>query len=253
MSNHRSSRGVIVALVAAFALLVAACSDDSDGDTSSDTTSDGTTETSADEGSSIEGELAGELMIDAGECDDAGVASGSYFRMIGVGGTIEDGPFIENADSTCSDTTFLLMEPGTDGGLVLGDFQPAPDPAFDDAGNGLADAILVPAPFFGVDFAFASAETDPQTGETVPAPSVTATDGELSGDMSAMGAFYGGELFNQGSPKPDGSMPGLTAGPEGTIDADTGEYVIEWTSQIVGGPFNEFTGVWHFEGTFAPA
>lgn len=69
----------------------------------------------------------------------------------------------------------------------------------------------------------------------------------------AVGAFYGGELFNQGSPKPDGSMPGLTAGPAGIIDPDTGAFVVEWTSPIFGGPFKEFTGVWPLEGTFAPA
>ena len=74
-----------------------------------------------------------------------------------------------------------------------------------------------------------------------------ATDGELSGDVSAMAAYFGGEVFNQGAPKPGGSEPG----PTGTIDADTGEFVLEWSSVIAGGAFDGFTGVWHFEGTFA--
>ena len=29
--------------------------------------------------------------------------------------------------------------------------------------------------------------------------------------------------------------------------------MLEWSSTIVGGPFNNFTGTWHFEGTFEPA
>ena len=36
----------------------------------------------------------------------------------------------------------------------------------------------------------------------------------------------------------------------GTYDAETGAFVLEWSSQIVGGPFNDSTGVWHLEGTF---
>jgi len=38
----------------------------------------------------------------------------------------------------------------------------------------------------------------------------------------------------------------------GTYDSKTKKFVLEWASQIVGGPFNDFTGVWHFEGTFEP-
>ena len=130
---------------------------------------------------------------------------------------------------------------------MSGDYQPAPDPAFDDAGNALASAIAEPVTFFGLAFGAATDESDAQSGEAVPAPLITATDGELSGDVSAMAAYYGGEVFNQGAPKPGGSEPG----PTGTIDPDTGEYVLEWSSLISGGAFDGFTGVWHFEGTFA--
>jgi hypothetical protein len=37
----------------------------------------------------------------------------------------------------------------------------------------------------------------------------------------------------------------------GTYNAKTGAYTIDWSSQIIGGPFDGFTGVWHLEGTFA--
>ena len=35
----------------------------------------------------------------------------------------------------------------------------------------------------------------------------------------------------------------------GTYNADTKAYTLDWTSQIVGGPFNNFSGHWHLEGT----
>ena len=46
--------------------------------------------------------------------------------------------------------------------------------------------------------------------------------------------------------------PGLTSPVTGTYNADTKAYTLEWTSQIVGGAFNNFSAAWHFEGTFEP-
>ena len=40
--------------------------------------------------------------------------------------------------------------------------------------------------------------------------------------------------------------------PRGTYDPKTKRYAIDWVSQIVGGPFNDFSGYWHFEGRFEP-
>lgn len=80
-----------------------------------------------------------------------------------------------------------------------------------------------------------------------------ADGGKLSGDVAAFDATWNKQAFNQGSPKPDGSRPGNTSPATGTYDAATGAYSLTWTSQIVGGPFNNFTGYWHLEGTFAPA
>jgi hypothetical protein len=48
-------------------------------------------------------------------------------------------------------------------------------------------------------------------------------------------------------------VPGLTAGPTGTYDSATKKFTLDWTSQIVGGPVNNFTGTWHLEGTFDKA
>ena len=188
---------------------------------------------------SFEGDLVGTFSIDDAVCDDAANVAGSYFRMLQPGGTLDAGPFIDNADSVCADTTLTGLTAGTDGGLITGDWQAAPDQAFDESGNGLVDSIFQPVPFFAVAFAGAA-----HPAEAVP--TLTATDGVLTGDLAAFTAYYGGSSFNQGAAKPDGSGEA----PVGTIDAETGAYVLDWTSQIVGGSFNDFVGVWHLEGTF---
>ncbi len=250
----------LFASVAVVALLAAACGSD-DGNSNTDSTTadtevteaetatpettaamaEDTTPETTEAASSVEGDLVGTFSIDDAVCDDAANVTGSYFRMLQPGGTLDAGPFIENADSACADTTFSGLTAGTDGGLITGDWQAAPDPAFDEANNALADAIFAPVTFFAVAFAGA---TDPAE----PVPTLTATDGVLTGDLSAFTAYYGGASFNQGAPKPDGSGDA----PMGTIDPDTGAYVLDWTSQIVGGSFNDFVGVWHLEGTYAP-
>jgi hypothetical protein len=256
MTNHLPKRRLFAALAAA-TLVLAACG--SDDDASSDTSA--TTEAAADETTApetteamteeteppateapttepaamFEGELVGTFSIDDAVCDAAEV-SGSYFRMLQP-----DGNYIPNADSTCADVTYSGLTAGTDGGLVTGAYQEAPDPAFDEAGNATADAIFAPVTFFAVAFAGA---TDPAEAM----PMLTATGGELTGDLSAFTAYYGGGSFNQGAPKPDGTGDA----PVGTIDPETGAYVLDWTSLISGGSFDGFTGVWHLEGTFTP-
>jgi hypothetical protein len=259
---------LLLGVLMAFALLAAACGDDDDASSADDATDATTdddattdedppvdeTEEPADETeepdeemdeptNAFEGELMGVFALDPGACADGVVSGGSYFRMLEPGGTIADGPYIANFDSPCGDTTYTLLTSGADGGLTPGSHQPPPDPAFDADGNGLSAVIMEPVSFFGVDFA---AATDP----TLDAVAITATDGALSGATTSFTAYYGGAPFNQGAPKPDGSNPGLTADPTGTIDSESGAFVLEWTSQIIGGAFNDFTGVWHFEGTF---
>jgi hypothetical protein len=252
MNNHLTKRRLFAALAAA-TLVLAACG--SDDDASSDTEA-ATEETAATEtteampeeteppateapttepAAGFEGELVGTFAIDDAVCDAADV-SGSYFRMLQP-----DGNYIPNADSACVDVTYSGLTAGTDGGLVTGAYQEAPDPAFDAAGNATAEAIFAPVTFFAVAFAGA-------TDSAEAMPMLTATDGVLTGDLSAFTAYYGGGSFNQGAPKPDGTGDA----PMGTIDPETGGYVLDWTSLISGGSFDGFTGVWHLEGTFTP-
>jgi hypothetical protein len=196
--------------------------------------------------------LVGTFRLAPGESGPGG-ATGSYFRMILPGGTVEQGPFFANPDSTAADKTYTLAQPGTDGGLVTGKYQSAPSPAFDAQGSSLSGRIIQPSPFTAINFGVSTNKTDPQTKESVPRPKITVKGGKLSGDLKAIDASWNNQNFNQGSPKPNGSKPGLTKPVHGTYDSKTRKFVLEWSSQIVGGPFNDFTGFWHFEGSFEPA
>ncbi len=248
MRATRSTTRALVAMSAALAFVGAACSDDDKATSTTPTaatttaTTGGTGTTAAPEttaAAAFEGELVGTFAITAGSCSAAASgANGSWFQMV-----MADGSVVANADSLCtSNPTYSLLDPGTDGGLITGAFQAAPDPAYDATGNGLAAAIAKPVKFFGVDFAAATASDGTQ-------PTLTANKGELTGDLSAFTAYYGGQAFNQGAPKPDGSG----SAPTGTIDPTTGAFVIEWSSLISGGAFDGFTGVWHLQGTFTPS
>lgn len=194
-------------------------------------------------------ELVGLFEIRKGVCGGIGVTSGSYFRMIQPGGNLQAGPFVENNDSPCAVKSYTPLTPGSDGGFATSGFQPHPDPAFDSV-NGLNAKITQPQSFFNVKFSTATNQVDPQTALNVVAPRITVSGGSLSGDIRSFAAGWNAQHFNQGSPKPDGSKPGNTSGPTGTYDAATKSFALDWSSHIVGGPFNNFTGRWHFEGTF---
>lgn len=195
--------------------------------------------------------LVGTFTVTAGSCGP-GQVSGSYFRMILQGGNA-NGPYLSNSDSTCSDQSYTPMAPGTDGGLQTGRYQPQPSPAFDGSGNALAKRIISPANFYGVGYSASTQPTDPQTDKAVPAPQITLSGTALSGSLQAVSVSWNNQYFNQGSPKPDGTYPGNTTPLTGTYDPATGAYTMQWTSQVVGGPFNGFSGLWHLTGRFVPA
>ncbi len=196
--------------------------------------------------------LVGTFRITAGECGGDGISNGSHFRMASPGGTPDNGPWVNNTSSPCEDNTYTPLSPGSAGGLSTQDYQPHPDPAFD-GGDALASLIIQPTGFNGTDFSVATSPIDPQTETQVPVPEITASGADLSGQITAWAAAWNNQHFNQGSPKPDGDQPGNTFGPTGTYDPESGAFTLEWASLIVGGPFNNFTGVWHLEGTFEAA
>jgi hypothetical protein len=196
--------------------------------------------------------LVGTFLISAGSCS-GGTASGTYLRMVLSGGTNAAGPYFSNSDSTCSDNTYTPLAPGSDGGLITGSYQPQPSPAFDSSGNALASEITAPVAFEGVKFSTATSPVDPQTGLHVPAPSIVATGTALSGNLQSFGVSWNNQEFNQGSPKPDGSSPGNTTPVTGVYNPTTGAYTLQWSSQVVGGPFNGFSAFWNLTGRFVAA
>lgn len=172
-------------------------------------------------------------------------ATGTYFRMILPGGTDR---FFQNTNSRAKDKTYTLLRPGTDRGLRLGGFQEPPTPAFGPRGFALAKRITRPESFVGIDFSLSTAATDGQTGVSVPAPRLFRTGRKVTGDIRAWTATWNNIYFNQGAPKPNGTLPGFTKPVSGTYDPRTKKIEISWRSLIVGGPFNGFTGFWHLEG-----
>ncbi|MGA2321860.1 MAG: hypothetical protein ABSG95_14185 [Solirubrobacteraceae bacterium] len=175
--------------------------------------------------------------------------SGSYFRMLLPGATDK---YFRNPNSKAQNKTYTLFVPGTEGGLRLASYQEPPSPAFASDGFALASSIVRPMRFAGIDFSISTAPTDAQSGQPDVAPSLNVVGDQVIGNLSAWTAEWNGIYFNQGSPKPGGSYPGLTRPVIGTYNSRTRAYQIIWYSLIVGGPFNGFTGYWHLQGTLKP-
>jgi hypothetical protein len=180
------------------------------------------------------------------------VASGTYFRMIYPNGTLRRGPFFANPDSKARDKTYTLLRAGIDGGLITGAFQDPPQPAFAPNGFALANRIVRPTPFTGIQFSLSTAATDAQSGRAVGPPVIRVNGKRLTGDLRGFTASWNNIWFNQGAPKPAGNLPGLTRRPSGLYSSRSRHFVITWVSQIVGGPFNDFAGYWHLQGVFRP-
>jgi hypothetical protein len=191
--------------------------------------------------------LVGVFKITAGSCSSAGVTSGSYFRMLTPAGAT----YVANTSSPCGDETYTPLSPGKNGGLSTKKYQPNPSPEFDSSGNALANKIMEPQSFENVNFSVSTNATDPQTGDATEIPTITVSKaGKLKGNLDAWSVGWNNQNFNQGAPKPSGAA-GTTTGPTGTYNSSTKTFVIQWSSEISGGPFNDFTGEWYLTGTFS--
>lgn len=230
-------------------------------------------------GGGADGDLVGLFRFTAG-AERNGELSGTWFRMLQPGGSVADGPYMANANSTADEGRVTLLEPGTSGGLRTGSYQSEPSPSFGAGGGSFADAIITPTKFFAVDFGISTNQRDPQTRTQLPPPKVTLADGKLTADLSSWAASWNGQEFNQGAPKPvrstDAAAPGaakagqawdwvagkwfdvppdakVTGAPATGTLGPGNRFVLTWTSYIEGGPFNGFTGIWHLEGVFEPS
>jgi hypothetical protein len=222
-------------------------------------------------------ELVGLFRLSPGTFN-GGQLGGTWFRMLQPDASVKSGPFMKNANSTADGGLATLLQPGTAGGFRTGRYQSQPTPAFDAGGNSLANAITVPTEFFGVKFSISTNKIDPQTKTSCAPPIVVLKNGKLTADLSSWAASWNKQNFNQGAPKPvrntGAKSPGQQQAQEawnfvskrflgsaskatvtgasatGTFNPKTGGFVLQWTSLIVGGPFNGFTGLWHLEGVY---
>lgn len=154
------------------------------------------------------------------------IATGSYFRMLEPNGSYFSNPY----STDTADPTDTPVTAGQDAGLETGKLQPAPNTAFDAKGNSLANLIITPTSFTGINFGLATVGT---------APTISVKHGKLSGQLTGLTAEWNNQTFAQGS-----------TGVTGTYNGKTHKYVLTWSSLISGGPFNGFTGDWHLQGKF---
>jgi hypothetical protein len=194
-------------------------------------------------------QLIGKFEVQAGSAPAGAAPTGSYFEMLQPSGSP-----LANLSSPAPNKNYTPLSAGSDGGLETYAYQPPPAPAFKSGktGGALASRIIAPVPFYGVDFSVVTDATDPQLGSQDQLPAITAQDGTLTGQLSAWVAQWNGQSFNQGTPKPDGSLPAPTTALTGTYNPTTRAFTLTWKSRIVGGPFNGFCGVWRLAGTFVP-
>lgn len=185
--------------------------------------------------------LVGTFKLQAGSAPSGQAPTGSYFEMLQSNGSP-----LENLSSPAPNKDYTPLSPGTDGGLSTSTYQPAPSGA-------LGTRVIQPVPFYVIDFSVETSPTDAQVGLPDPVPTIDANGDQLSGQITAWVAQWNGQFFNQGTPKPDGSVPSPTTRLAGSYDPATRAFTLDWKSLIVGGPFNGFTGVWHLSGTFVPA
>jgi hypothetical protein len=195
--------------------------------------------------------MTGTFRLAAGACNPAtGAIKGSYFKLIFPGGNVQSGFFFQNTSSPCFNKSYTTLSPGSQGGLVTGEYQPNPGPAFTKRGDARASAIIRPVRFASVALSLSTQTNDPQTKKAVPLPEIVNNGGRLSGNTEAVSASWKKISFNQGSPKPGGRRPGLTEPVSGTYNPRTHAFTLNWTSKIVGGPFTGFIGQWHLTGRF---
>jgi len=171
------------------------------------------------------------------------------------------------------------LEAGSDGGILLGTYQnyvldpDVPHPKGwkgDTNGDGIADGgagtgygrtpvvesnALMPFKFFGVSTYIGLNPVSYQSGEARGTPDADINLSscvdyicDMAADFSAWEVMWNGSSFEQG-PRPSNTGPFVLA--DGTYNLLTQEYVLDWTSQIKGGPFNGVPAKWHLEGIVA--
>jgi hypothetical protein len=197
--------------------------------------------------------LTGLFKITPGACATGKAKpSGSYLVVISAA----ESKTVPNKQSECQNTAYTLLKPGTDDGLVTGEFQDVPGPAFDKQGDGRADRIVVPTKFGPYRFGIATNTHDQQGAAngaaTYPQPEAIVSGSSLRVDLRSLVVTYHGP--SSSTCKQAYGVGCWELGSEnatGTYDAATGAYDINWFSGESFTPKGDSIEV-HFEGTFVP-
>jgi len=217
--------------------------------------------------------LYGFLSIDTGYRESVELSTGEVVDLY------QGGSYFALGDNTPNEANAVMLSAGTAGGIELGTFQsfvtnpdiPHPEGWKGDTnGDGVAEgpagagydslvsegSAFASFLFFGSPTYIGANSTSYQSGVVKSAPTVemdfascNPAPCEFTADFSAWEVYWNGSVFEQG-PRPDSSGPFGVA--SGTVDSVTGQYTLDWSSQIKGGPFSNVTGYWHLEGVFTP-
>jgi hypothetical protein len=197
--------------------------------------------------------LDGLFKISPGRCAGAtGLPTGSYLVVLSAA----SGKTVGNPDGGCANPAYTLLKPGTDGGLITGEFQQVGGATFDRHGNSRDDRVLLPVRFgkFRVGFGTDSHDEQdaPNGAPAYPDPSAIVEGTALRIDLRSLVVSYAGA---------PGSSCDTTYGvgcwelgsenAAGTYDAATGHYSIQWFSGASFTPRGDSIEV-HLEGTFVP-
>lgn len=137
--------------------------------------------------------LSGTLRLNGGVCSSAtGRPTGSYLVVISA----VTGKIVPNRAGGCANPDYTPLTPGTDGGLILGQFQGEPAPTFDAGRNSLASRIIQPVIFDGLRLGLATSARYEQSGNSpdaaFPVPRAQLVKGVLNVDLRSLVFSYGG-------------------------------------------------------------
>jgi hypothetical protein len=197
--------------------------------------------------------LNGLFRIAPGVCTSAtGLPTGSYLVVISAATSHT----VKNPQGGCGNAAYTLLRPGTDGGLITGEFQDVKGATFDARGNSVADRIVAPTRFGKTRFGFATNARDEQDAATggvaFPRPAAIVTGTALRVDLRSLVVSYGG---NPGTSCASSFGVGCwelgSENATGTYDAATGGFTLQWFTGESFTPKGDSIEV-HLAGTFVP-
>lgn len=197
--------------------------------------------------------LDGEFRLAAGACSTGKQPpTGSYLVVISAAADHT----VRNPHGGCRNASYTLLRPGTDGGLVTGEFQEVAGATFDARRNSRQDRIIEPVRFGKLALGFATSAYDEQAAANgapaFPRPAAIRTASGIQVDLRSLVVSYGG---------PAGATCRTSLGigcwqlgsenATGTYNPATGAFAIDWFSGesfVAKGDSIEV----HLAGTFVP-